>query len=178
MLPSRLSCAVYRTVPKMWNHFISGETEPDWIFITLCSLNWTEKDNRHISRAELPDFRLLNAALPVYKRQLEHWSIPGDVMYNRLYPVHFAPPDLWTLSKSDSNDAKSTQCLFNLSADMKWGWVVIGANCPFTRLPGSWIQVTHPTHKLKVAVSFGDELSVKGPRKGDVEDGVTGHLTW
>lgn len=115
---------------------------------------------------------------PFPKRQLEHWRIPGELMYSRLCPDHFAPSDLWTPSKPAFNDGISTQCLFNLMADMKWGWVVKGANCPFTRLPGSWIQVTHPTHKLKVAVSLGDELSVKGPRKGDVEDGVAGHLTW
>lgn len=175
MLPSRLLCTVYRTVPKMWNHFISGETEPDMIFTALWSLNWTQKDNRHISGALLLDFQLPNAALPIYKATVG--TLEHDLIFSRLYPVHFTPRDLWAPSIYDFNDATSTQCLFNLMADMKWGWTVKGANCPFTRLPGSWIQVTHPTHKLKVAVSLGDELSVKGPGKGDVEDGVTGHLT-
>lgn len=65
---------------------------------------------------------------PFTKRHLEHWSIPGDLMYSRLCPDHFAPSDLWTPSKPAFNDGKSTQCLFNLMADMKWGWVVKGTH--------------------------------------------------
>lgn len=37
-------------------------------------------------------------------------------------------------------------------------------------------DVTHPSHKLKVTISFGDQLSIEGPGEGNIKYGITGDL--
>lgn len=38
------------------------------------------------------------------------------------------------------------------------------------------LRVTHPTHKFKVTVSLGDELSIEGPGERNIKDGIAGDL--